>query len=462
MVRTNALLMTGFVILAAPLIFSYYEIYPHFTRSVPVNQHMLPDTGFDLSSYLSFLFPFANSGNSPRFGNDPLMRNGYFSITGLFCFFISLSRSKSLFQKVFLVAGCAMLILSMGGPIKESLYSILPLLDHIRTNGEFRVFGIFCFILFGAGFLENLLNGDKGKIFDRLLFSLAAICLLVILCLSFRSPLRGILPGNAGSQQNFLWNGMKDWLYRLSFSNRLLINAALVLILIGFYFLLRIKYPSKETLTLFMLADLVVFSWIQLPVTGVQLKSPAKIEQYLVKAPIGIPIPRLLPINQNKYLGEDFHNILGCWSYYSKQPGTPVLCSYPTGLNLTASYFRSPLPDSLNQGPFLFIRSQGLYSEPKINSFSPTDIEIRVEAGSHDSLILLQNHYFRWTSTVNSNTVPIENTDIAFMAVPLEKGINTVRFSYSDKTLTLVTLMSTLAWICLAFFSFMPGNQKKT
>jgi hypothetical protein len=390
------------------------------------------------------------------------MRNGYFSLAGLICFLIALLNTRNYFQKIFLFAGCGMLILSFGGPIKETLYSVLPLLDHVRTNGEFRVFGIFSFIIVGAGIFDRLMKGAKSRIFDRLIFSLAAICLLLIICLFFHGSFIGLLPKHATGLQGLQLNVLKDWLYKLSFSNRLLLNAALVLILTGFYFLIRIKYSVKHALTLFMLADLVALSWIQLPVTGVQIMSPVKIEQYLTRTPSGIPVPRLLPLNQNKYTGGDFHHVLGCWSYYSKQPGTPSRCSYPTVMKLTASYFNSTLPDSLNRGPFLFVRSHNAFSEPNIKSFSPSEMETQVETESADSLILLQNHYLRWQSTVNGKTVPIENTGIAFMAVPLEKGINVVRFSYSNNTLLFVTLTSALAWICLAFFSFTTRYQKTT
>jgi hypothetical protein len=119
---------------------------------------------------------------------------------------------------------------------------------------------------------------------------------------------------------------------------------------------------------------------------------------------------------------EGFSKNVGVLILLQQTTGTPFPCSYPTSLNLTASYFNSTLPDSLNQGPFLFTKSGSPENLPKINSFSPSDIEIQVEADGHDSLILLQNHYFRWKSTVNGKPVHIENADIAFMAVPLERS----------------------------------------
>jgi hypothetical protein len=270
----------------------------------------------------------------------------------------------------------------------------------------------------------------------------------------------GIFPGNAKNQQtNFLMT-LREWLYELSFSDRLFLNAGLIVVLIGFYFLLKRKLTMKLTLPLFILADLIAFSWTQLPVTGFQMKSPSTIEHYFSEIPKGIPIPRLLPLKQNQFFGEDIHNVFGCWSYYSKQPGTPFLCNYPTGLNLTASYFNSKLPDSLNEGPFLFTKAGVVESRLKISSFSPSAMEIQVQADSGDSLILLQNYYTRWKSRVNGKPVHIEHADLAFMAVPLDKGDNNVSFYYSNRSLLFVTLMSITALISFTLFAFKPGKRK--
>ena len=87
------------------------------------------------------------------------MRNGYFSLAGLLCFLIALKKNKNSYQKIFLIVGIGMLVLSLGGQIKASLYSVLPLLSRIRTNGEIRVFSILSFILVGAYVLDDLLKG---------------------------------------------------------------------------------------------------------------------------------------------------------------------------------------------------------------------------------------------------------------------------------------------------------------
>ena len=454
--RINFLLLVCFLVLAAPLLYSYFEIYPRFTRAVPVVQESLYDTGFDLSSYLSFLFPFSITGNNAICSNDLLMRNGYFSLAGLLCFLIALLKNKNAYQKIFLLAGSGMLLLSLGGQIKESLYSVLPLLDHIRTNGEFRVFGILSFILVGASVMDELMKGRHQKSFHQFLLFIAAFSLLIIIGRFIFAPLDSIFLKKPGSQPVGFFMMIKVWLHGLTFFDRFFLNAFLLITLIGLYFLFRGKIDKTILLPMFILTDMIAFSWAHLPVTGVQMKSPAVIEHYFSGIPGGIPIPRLLPMKQNQYFAEDIQNLFGCWSYYSKQPGTPYLCNYPSRLNQTTAYFKSSLPDSLNQGPFIFTENRVSVGNLKINSFSPTEITIRVVAQDHDSLILLQNDYFRWVSTVNGKPVDIKRKAIAFMAVPLEEGVNQVRFFYNSQSLIIVTLMSIVIWIGFSLFVFRP------
>ena len=458
----NLILTACFLVLAAPLFYSYYEIYPRFTRAAPVIQASFSDTGFDPGSYLSFLFPFSTTGMSVLFHNDQLMRNGYFSLAGLICFLIALIRKKNARQKIFLLAGSVMLLLSLGGQIKEILYPVLPLLNHIRTNGEFRVFSMLSFILAGSYILTDLMEGDNRKIFHQLLIVIAGISLMVILSWFLFAPSGTIFlkrPGNAPVHFLQLIKGRLDgW----TFFDRFFLNAFILIILIGLYFLLLDKINRKILLPLFIMTDLIVFSWTQLPVTGVQMKSPKAIEQYFSGIQAGIPIPKLLPIGQNQFIGEDIQKLLGCWSYYSKQPGTPYLCSYPSRLNQTAAYFNSSLPDSMNKKPFVFTVRNLFRENLGITAFSPSEIDMRAEAGTNDSLILLQNDYFRWHATVNDKPVYIERTALAFMAVPLKEGINEVRFFYDIQPLKLIVMLCLMCWVGFSIFVFRPGKRAKT
>jgi Bacterial membrane protein YfhO len=444
--KANLILFIGFIALAAPFLYSYIEIYSRFTRSATVIQSSYSDTGFDPASYLSFIFPFSTTATSAVFNNDPLMRNGYFSLVGLICLGTVLLRRKNGNQKIFLFSGIAMLMLSLGGTVKEFLYPLLPLLDHIRTNGEFRVFGLLSFIVAGSYMIAELLEGGQIKQFNRVLMILAGISTTIVLCwFVFSAP--GIHKSTE-SVKSFL-HRIKWLLDEMSFFDRIFINAVMIILITTGYFLLKKRIRIRILLPLLVMTDLIIFNWSQLPVTGVQLLSPWAIQHYFSGVPAGIPKPELEPIIRNQSPETKLPKVVGCWSYYSKQPGTPFQCSYPSILNSTSTYFKSPLPDSINQKPFIFTTNPGIKNKLQILTFSPSEINLTVSAEEKDTLILLQNNYFRWKATVNSKQVTVVPAAIAFMSIPLEKGANRVRFYFDYHTILIIVIFSGLMWILL-------------
>ena len=195
------------------------------------------------------------------------------------------------------------------------------------------------------------------------------------------------------------------------------------------------------------MADLICFCWMNLPVTGVQKKSVAVVEKYFSGIKPGIPLPELVPIENNYYGGENIGKIIGCWSYYSKQPGTPEFCDYPTIFTSTKTYFSSSLPQLINQKPFVFLKNAGKDSMSlEINKFSPEEILIQSRSSVMDTLVLLQNFYPNWSVSVNNKDVEIQKEFISFMSVPIKPGENLIYFHFKNKKL-LILLFTSLATV---------------
>lgn len=423
--RTNLGLLLAVLGLMTPILLSWLEIWPHFNRSAPVFQPAQQDLGFTPSSYLSFLFPFATTAHSTAFADDLSMRNGYFSFIGLALFLVALFTKKNRFQRIFLVTGIVMLILSLGGAVKIFIYSHLPLLQYIRTNGEYRVFALFSFIIVLSWPLDTLLKErTPSPLFKKILAALAIGSLLTVTISLFFVRASRFPAGPTGFTTK-----IKLLLDTLPLSQRLLINAALLLSLLAAWYLLRKKLPPQRLIPAILMTDLLIFCWLQLPVTGVQRRSPADIDACFSAIPPGIPLPRLTPVAANDQPGAPLQKVIGCWSYYSKQPGTPELCDYPTLFERTESYFQSHWPDSINKRPFVFLCQTK--TTPALTAFSPTQISIEAASPVPDTLVLLQNDFPGWQTLLDDHPVPHIRMYGAFMGIPSPGGLHHFRYRFT-------------------------------
>jgi len=427
--RTNILLLLAVLGLTAPILLSWMEIWPYFNRAAPVFQPDQQGLGFSLPSWLSLLFPFATTAPSGVFGTDLSMRNGYFSFFGLILFVIALIEKKHRLQTVFLISGAFMTLLSLGGPVKSWLYSHLPFLQLIRTNGEYRVFALISFIIVLSWPLDSLLKKQKPPpIFNALMSGLAVLTLLTLL---LSAPFIHMPPTPATGIVALI----KTLLDNLSLATRLFINAGILLVLLLSWFLLRKKLSPRQLVPAILMADLILFCWLHLPVTGVQSRRPAEIDALFSSVPAGIPRPRLSPLAANIRPGASLEKIIGCWSYYSKQPGTPELCGYPTRLQSTDAYFQSQWPDTLNLRPFVFLDARRQGASLSIASFTPTQVGVDATSPTSDSLILLQNEFPGWEASIDGRPCPIQKKYLSFMGIAFPGGSHHVLFRYRNRRL---------------------------
>jgi hypothetical protein len=457
--RTNLLLLLAVLGLTAPILLSWWEIWPWFSRSAPVHQSLQQGLGFNPPSYSSFFFPFATTFPSAFFGSDPSMRNGYFSFIGLALFIMALLGKKNRIQKVFLFSGAVMLLLSLGGHIKEALYSHLPLLQYIRINGEYRVFTLLSFLIVLSWPLNSLLAAERPPLrFHRIITALAILCLLTVAgSLIFLQPFR--FPSSAPgltmvrtTSAPGLTNQIKLVLDTLPATYRLGINAVILLLLLAAWFLLRNKVSPRRLLPGLIMADLVLFCWLCLPITGVQRASPADIDRYFSSVPPGIPLPSLSPLSANRWPGGPTERIIGSWSYYSKQPGTPSPGNYPTLFLNTAAYFQSHWPDSLAHKPFLFMLHTNAL--PSITGFSPTQIAGDVSTTTaNDTLVLLQNDFPGWETLLDGRPCPHYRKYFSFIGIALSPGTHHFLYRFEDRRLPGYMLTGLLTFLLLALWA---------
>ncbi|MES2647542.1 MAG: hypothetical protein V4717_11740 [Bacteroidota bacterium] len=441
-----------FVALFMPAIYSYISIVQDYVRNQPLVQSNETNLGFSPKSYLSFLLPFATANGSGFFDDDLSMRNAYFSMAGLISVAYSF-KSKSVLVRSLFIAAAGMLVLSCGGAIKAFIYSILPGLGYLRTNGEFRVYTIFCCCLIGAfGFREIVENGFLRNCLRRFLI-VAIILFILLFFISFSSI------------SSLLSNHSKISVDSLSFSVSTLISVGVQTALVCIFLM---RKASARNLMLFVIFDMMINCFIFLPMTGVGRTKLSEINAVFRSFPKGIPIPPLQPIQEIDRFNFMGNGLLGSYYFYSKKIGAQSKTTYPSMFLATRDYFESEFPKELNKKPFIFLKKEPGVAKTnliRIMAFSPTNIVLSVSSDRPDSLVLLQNFTKKWSAEVNETKVGIKRSYLSFMSVPISKGTHLVRFHYSDPWLIFFIIASFCMVVGLLFVLFfqklkyLPGHN---
>lgn len=410
-----------------PLILSYAQVLPLYARSQPAEQVASLQVGFTFPSFISFLFPFGTIKNGAWFGTDVSMRNAYFTLAGFILFLQFLfQKNKTPLQKLFLTIALFMMLLSAGGAIKKTIYEALPLLQYIRTNGEFRVFVIFSCLVCIAGDLnkiflkkEPFLN-TANKWFKSTTILLTVITVVLFFfttwTISFDASAVSI-PGR-----------LKFILDHISFGQTLFVAciAALLLALLYRYSLQK-KRPFYFLLVL--VADVVLNSWLLLPVTGVSQTSVAAMQAIISRSPDGFPVAALQDATTKKPVTPEEEKKIGNWNWYSKKINYAPAIDYPSMLKSTEAYLRSADTAVVQNKPFVFLKSGN--GTGVLQRFTPNEIIITVNANSADTLVLLQNYYPGWKVWVAEKVVAPSRYLNNFIQVPVNAQTTQVRFRFS-------------------------------
>jgi hypothetical protein len=214
-----------FAFAALPAAYSYISIAAFYGRG----GSPLVDTGFNPASYISFILPFSTTAvRQTFFTNDVAMRNGYFSLLGLAGLFVSL-RQRNKMSLILMMTGIAMLVLSLGDGLKESLYGHLPLLKYVRTNGEFRVFSILCFcVAAGLGLSDSTKHPTfflKLKKFNRIILIATLVSIAGLLVFEWNDVKNFLMEV---FHQPQLADKIRHFLSRLSISGSVLVSLIIV------------------------------------------------------------------------------------------------------------------------------------------------------------------------------------------------------------------------------------------
>ena len=446
---SHTFLIILFLLLSAGMIAGYLDILPFFVRGEKISLADSLSNPSNFQSWISTLLPFATVKNDTFYNTDISMRNCYFSITLLSFLLLSFLNKKNNWQKFLLLIGSAFFLLSTGGIFKTIAYKLFPLIGYVRLNGEFRIFGILCFIIAATIEMNNFISQKKhfqGTV--KWVFYLLKIILLtcIILGLFKIFTLKDGLFFNINTiiaQQGKVLK-LKAFIDAISFYDTLWIQGIIqLLILLGLQ--QCIKSHNLNRIIQILVIDMVIACLLNIPFTGVGKASVAQVQMVLNKSPKGIPIPTLKPIKDILSIPEKEQELTGDWSMYNKQIGVKTEVPYPIILKNMNAYFLSledKIEDNYLDQPFIFIKDPVNKNNVIIQSFSPNKITVTANTDTSTKMVLQQNFYSHWFYNNGVSKTPVQQEGVNFMSASLVTGANKITFSFEPSNVIYAMMLS--------------------
>lgn len=405
-----------FLLLMAPPLLSWLNLIPYYTRSEAVEQATQTELGFGWQCWFSLLSPLPTARGSAFWNTDLSMRNGYCSVVILLALIPALNyqTAKPAFKALW--AGAAVgSLLALGGPIKAMLFELLPLLKYIRGNGEFRVFLLLAICMTGAlGF--DQLRKDQPDALKRV--KSCAFALMVIAGLIALSTLLYAWTTQSFDRSKTVTT-IKTIIDAADLPLFILLGACCTTLFAGAAWQILKRKRTAWLLPLIAL-DLLLNTWLMLPITGVGQTSVSQVQQLLNNAPKGFPIPGILIAP--KFLPRvPALKVLGTWSWYNKNPVKSEHIAYPSQL-------RSVMPLAGNAKPFAYLNGDGTAN---ITHFTPNEWRITVASKNCGQIMVQQYRFPGWYVQVDGGNAQPLDTPITPMTVAVNAGRHQLRFFFN-------------------------------
>lgn len=464
--KINSLFFLTSCALSVVVIVSNLEVLRHISRAGRVSAEQALWAPTTLQSYLSVYLPLAVH-KSGFFNTDIAMRNVYFGLLHLAGIFYSiryLTRKKLL---SILIPLLFFILLSAGGYFKIFAWKVLPLIGHVRLNGEFAYFVILLLLLWGAAGIQNFIDDKKNSGSARLLYHLflvsviiAALAAAIILFTSSSVFFARSL--NTGS----LKDAIKAAIDNTSFWDLLLLQA--VIQAITFYFLHR--YKNKKTQAAFFAClNCIIITWLTLPFTGLGMMSRKEVQSVINVFPRGIQPQGLIPINEAEYIKPKDENQFLLIASYSKKIGHIKPDQYPVQLNSNITFAEdAALYSFIKNQAFIFLSDDTTMDAT--TSFDSAAIRIiKSGPGYTKSIItndrfgwltLLQNNYPHWSVKLNGKQVNHYTGFKTFISVPVEKGVYEVEFIFNTSRIKTVMWINIAALVISLIFIYRPASAR--
>ena len=461
-----------FILMALPSLLSFAETTKYVTRGETLTFEQATAVAFVPKALLTLFFPWMSGYDRGWMTLDISMRSIFIGVLTVYFFVIGLAQKKNTNTLAMLVFGIICLLLSFGNqlPIYRLVYK-LPFIGMLRFQTIFRCFFMLSMLVF-AILGMNAFVSDFKKYSKSFIIFLAAVGLMYVI----------VFIANAIHVDGEAINSRNDnfhWALQSAIYIAILAASALLI--------WKKKELSFNYLSIMIVADIILSSWLCLASTGYQKKFTNKqFCQVLAAEPKGYPIPEEVTSSEKIQGEKDYHTLwqnLGCLTkkieWASRDPfklknHEKMVKKYndeekslylPTALIVPSEVAYTTESTQLSTDTVYTLQAENAnhYSTPAncaITTFEPGRIVVSTETEESRPIVVAQMYYPGWEATLDDSTpLEISVMNKAMMSVYAPEGRHTIRFTYNRPDCKIAFVIECLS-VLLALF-FVGYKQRK-
>ena len=458
--------------LCAPVLYSFWEVRDEITRGAALCFDKTAEP-FTPQGLISLIFPHIGVGERLFTGTDPSMGSIYMGLFALPAILVGLRRNRQ--PLLWLLIGTAVLALvaAFGThiPANRLAFEHLPLLDHIRLPGLYRLFFIVPMLLVAATGIGYIKENWPAQRKSAVRTTAVVAGLFAIIAIT-----AGIVLASHPSHIS-LWQKV--------------LAGALIGIATFSATAIAMRYAKGMAVLSIVAVTMLAEPVVQANICGTKtIYDTHGDRQQLSQATAieGYPVPDSLSYSQKLIQKHQLHALwtnVGMFvkevEYESYNPfqlyrHKRLLWPYDetdTTLVLPIAFFPATvlydtLPHFLTPDTAYTDNAEGVFcatshnAEVEISTFEPGKVVISAKTTEPRPLVLCQNHYKGWTVSIDGKPATIGTLNYTMQSVSVPAGEHEVVFEYRRPEITaLFWLQCAVTAFCLAMLCGMEVRRRR-
>ncbi|MBX2932167.1 MAG: hypothetical protein KF781_09495 [Chitinophagaceae bacterium] len=442
------------VILCIPFLYALYNNLENFQRGSAFTGNDYLDEGgaSPFLGMISFVLPLASVvQKSPFPSSDMAWNNMFIGIVPLIFLLTALKYKHIRSLLPHIIAILFFLDISFEGQIKQ-LFFKLPLLNFLRYNGGLRIYAMLSCLIIAGTALNHYFTEEKPIIKRQ---KLIIQYLLIIVGITF---FIGLIIGLYKHQLMLnTKDGFVKSILHIGFTPAIVLQSMYVIIMLLF---IKKWLHNKRRLLILAIADIIICFWINLPFSGLSIKSMPSIKKDIAASMQYMQSKQGYYVISTEEQQVAVNHVVYAPALISNKIGVIPPHAYPSGKKTYFEFVEKNGLDYFNNRPVCFLQSATLKALPY--TINAENMYIQCATINEDILYIHQNFDKNWYAfTNNHQPLKIEVWQNTFMKIILPSNTNNITLKYQDAMSNKLLFIPFIGVITIAIYFLILYFKRK-